>query len=79
MNLSGQLPIIYIENNTYRYAEIPDYFISSAERDISRVSAANESDMVFNTRSKSGVPKHTYAIFSVFYNIYQRNHAILQI
>ena len=26
VNLSGQFPIIYIENNTYRCAEIPDLF-----------------------------------------------------
>jgi hypothetical protein len=33
-------------------------FISSVEHDISRVSAANEWDIMFNTRNKSGISAH---------------------
>ena len=33
-------------------------FISCVEHDISRVSAANEWDIMFNTRNKSGISKH---------------------
>jgi hypothetical protein len=46
----------YIENNTW--ARGNTRFISSVEHDISRVSPANEGDIMFNTRNKSGISKH---------------------
>jgi hypothetical protein len=41
-------------------------FISSVEHDISRVSAANEWDIMFNTRNKSGISKH-HVFFCLLY------------
>ena len=40
-------------------------FISSVERDISRVSAASEWDIMFNTRNKSGISKQTCIILFI--------------
>ena len=54
---------IHIENNTWVRGNTG--FILSVERDISRVSAANEWDIMFNTRNKSGISKHTCIILLI--------------
>jgi hypothetical protein len=56
LRIPKEPPYIHIiENNTW-CLEIPDLFRESS--DISRVSAANELDIMFNTRNKSGISKH---------------------
>jgi hypothetical protein len=42
-------------------------FISSVEHDISQVSAANEWDIMFNTRNKSGISKHPCIFKTIYY------------
>jgi hypothetical protein len=48
--------VFYIENNIWVRGNTR--FISSVEHDIPRVSAANEWDIMLNTRNKSGISKH---------------------
>jgi hypothetical protein len=55
--------IYYIENNTWVRGNTK--FISSVEHDISQVSAANEWDIMFNTRNKSGISKHPCIILFI--------------
>jgi hypothetical protein len=58
-------PQVYlIENNTWVRGNTR--FISSVEHDISRVSAANEWDIMFNTRNKSVFPS-THVFFCLLY------------
>jgi hypothetical protein len=51
----------YIENNTWVRGNTR--FISRVEHDISRVSAANEWDIMFNTRNKYSISKQYFSVY----------------
>ena len=57
------LVVIYIENDAWICGNMK--FISSVDQDISQVSKANEWDILFNTRNKFRISKHSCIVLFI--------------